>query len=155
MNNITNCMTIIRAADADDAEEICAVCSEDLGYPCEVSLVRTKLLNLDRSREEVFAAFIGGKAVGFVHIEKYDVIYFETMANILGLAVKDCFRRKGVAKELMRAAEKWAIDKDIGLIRLNSGSTRTGAHKFYKAVGYTADKQQMHFTKRLTKELDP
>lgn len=28
-----------------------------------------------------------GIVAGFIHIEKYDTLYFETMANILGLAV--------------------------------------------------------------------
>lgn len=139
----------IRTVCMADAQAISLLCSEEMGYPCDAALVETKLQQLDSRREAVFAAFLEEAAVGYIHIEKYDVLYFETMANILGLAVSSQHQRKGVGSTLIQAAEAWALDRGIRLMRLNSGSTRTGAHAFYRRLGYQDEKTQLRFTKRL------
>lgn len=71
------------------------------------------------------------------------------MANILGLAVAQSDRRKGLGRKLMAEAERWAKDNGIHIMRLNSGVDRTHAHSFYRAIGYNEDKQQLRFTKQL------
>ena len=97
---------IIRSAAVSDAAAICAICSEELGYPCEIDLVQAKLTRLDPDREAVFVAVLDNAIVGYVHVEKYDVLFFETMANILGLAVRSDFQHNGVGRALISAAEK-------------------------------------------------
>lgn len=52
------------------------------------------------------------------------------MVNILGLAVKKELRRCGVGRGLLNAAEEWAKERGIALVRLNSGKTRKEAHEF-------------------------
>ena len=140
---------IIRAVSANDADEICTISSEDLGYPCDLSLVREKIGNINSDREAVFVAWADDIVAGYIHVEKYDVLYFETMANILGLAVKAAYQHNGIGKMLVSAAEKWAIDNNIKLMRLNSGISRTAAHDFYRHLGYGSDKGQLRFTKKL------
>ena len=129
----------VRPLTAGDAEAICKICSEDLGYPCTVELVKSKIAGLDSAREAVFVALSDDKCIGYIHVEKYDTLYFETMANILGIAVrKNC-----------QAAEGWAKDRGITLMRVISGATRTGAHAFYESRGYVFGKMQKNFSKRL------
>ena len=140
---------IIREVSVNDADEICTISSEDLGYPCDLSLVREKIGNINSDREAVFAALAEDIVVGYIHVEKYDVLYFETMANILGLAVKASYQRNGIGKKLVLAAENWAIENNIKLMRLNSGISRTAAHDFYRHLGYDSDKGQLRFTKKL------
>lgn len=143
-------MTVtIREISANDATDICTICGEDLGYPCDLSLVRAKIKNIGADREAVFVALADDVAAGFIHVEKYDVLYFETMANILGLAVKAEYRNNGIGKMLMNAAEKWALDNNIRSMRLNSGISRTNAHEFYRHLGYDSEKGQMRFVKKL------
>ena len=139
----------IRPADIKDAGSICTICSEELGYPCETELVRTKLARLDADRESVFVAEIDGQPAGYVHVERYDLLYSETMANILGLAVKAAFQRSCIGTSLIAAAEKWAVENGIKTMRLNSGAERTGAHGFYRHLGYYSEKEQLRFTKNL------
>lgn len=134
----------------DDAAAICRISSDDLGYPCDPELVRTKLKKLDHGREEVFVAVTGdSQVVGYLHVEKYDVLYAETMANILGLAVKLDYRKQGIGKLLITETECWAISHDIHAIRLNSGISRKEAHEFYRNLGYTKEKDQKRFMKIL------
>lgn len=124
------------------------ICSEDLGYNCSAAFVRQKLMSLDLSREAVFAAQAGNRVIGYIHIEKYDLLYFETLANVLGLAVRADSRRNGTGKLLIEAAENWAREIGAVGIRLNSGASRTDAHSFYRAVGFDSEKHQLNFLKK-------
>lgn len=139
----------IRAISIDDVKEVCTICSEDLGYPCDLFLVTEKTKNLNVNREAVFVALIDESVVGFIHVEKYDVLYFETMANILGLAVKSEYRNNGIGKNLINAAEEWAVENQIKAMRLNSGISRANAHDFYRHLGYDSEKEQIRFKKNL------
>ena len=139
----------IRKMSVDDADEVCKICSDDLGYPCDLSLVAEKAENINSDREAVFVALIDEITAGFIHVEKYDLLYFETMANILGLAVKSEYRNNGIGRQLILAAEEWAAENGINVMRLNSGISRTDAHEFYRHLGYDSEKEQIRFEKHL------
>lgn len=142
--------TEIRIAVEADYEAIARISRDDLGYDCAPALVREKLRRaLQSERERVFVAVCGGEVAGYIHAEDYDVLYFETMKNILGLAVAANHRRKGIGTKLLGAVEDWARETGVGQIRLNSGITRRGAHAFYRANGYTDEKEQKRFIKTL------
>lgn len=140
---------MIREARKEDYLAICKICTEDLGYECRPELVLSRLESLDKNRERVFVADIDGVVVGFVHVEKYIVLYCESIVNIQGLAVAHNFRKMGLGRNLMKSAETWAADNGIHLVRLNSGITRTGAHEFYRNIGYGHEKKQIRFLKEL------
>lgn len=137
----------IRPAVLEDSCAIARISSDELGYDCSSEFVRKKLSGLDLSREAVFVAQSDDCVIGYIHIEKYDTLYFDTLANVLGLAVMESCQRKGAGRQLIDAAEKWAVSIGAAGIRLNSGSTRTDAHKFYRAVGFISEKQQLNFRK--------
>ena len=140
---------IIRKIELKDAGELCKICSEEMGYECDSDLVKSKIEKLDSKREAVFVAEEESQLLGFIHVERYDVLYFESMANILGLAVKKDFQKQGLGKALLLAAENWAQENGIHLMRLNSGINRTDAHGFYEHLGYVSEKEQKRFLKRL------
>ena len=118
-----------------------------LGYECSKELVRTRLSQLDHDRETVCIAELDGRAVGFVHAELYKVLYFDTLVNILGIAVANDLKHNGIGRMLMSSVEQWARDKGAVGIRLNSGGTRTVAHDFYRALGFNDEKIQLRFNK--------
>lgn len=138
---------LIREANEKDAAAICNISSKDLGYACEEQFVLQRLTALDYNREVVFVAEIEGAVAGYVHAEMYNLLYYESMVNILGLAVSSEYRRKGAGKALMQRVEEWAKEKGIREIRLNSGGTRKEAHEFYRAVGFDDEKTQIRFVK--------
>ncbi len=140
---------MIREAIPDDCSRIAKICEYDLGYKCDEAFVRTKLSALDKKRECVYVAICENTVVGFIHVEKYEVLYFQTMANILGLAVSSEYRRRGIGRALLNKAEEWAKLMSISLMRLNSGSSRKEAHTFYRNAGYNEEKKQIRFFKRL------
>lgn len=137
----------VRKADINDASAIYGLCTDDLGYECSEELVLNRLKNIDGSREAVFAADIDGTAVGYIHAEVYNTLYFESMINILGLAVSRSHRRQGIGRALITCAENWAKEQGVNIVRLNSGSSRKEAHEFYRAMGYDNEKMQVRFLK--------
>lgn len=140
---------MIREAKATDYVELQKLSFEDLGYECDAELVKIRLENLDPNNECVFVADVSGKAVGYVHIIKFNTLYYKSMANIQGMVVAKEYQRKCFGKELMNAAEDWAREGDIEMIRLNSGFVRPEAHEFYRAIAYNNEKEQIRFMKEL------
>ncbi len=139
----------VREVMINDCKSIAEISFNDLGYLCDENLVKTRIALIDNRRECVFVAEYENRVIGYVHVERYDTLYSETLANILGLAVSYEKRRMGVGQLLMSRAEEWA--KLIGAVgvRLNSGASRTGAHEFYRAMGYHLEKEQIRFMKML------
>ena len=140
---------MIRKVNISDYNDICNICSKDLGYECKNELVKMRIEHLDEKREMVFVAEVDNVVVGYIHVEKYNLLYFDSMANILGLAVAKKQQKQGWGRKLMEAAEQWSKENDIYTIRLSSGIGRKGAHKFYRAIGFSEEKQQVRFIKQL------
>ena len=141
----------IRQAIASDIPAMNELFRKDLGYAeCRLEIVEKQFAGLDNSREAVFIAEAdSGRIAGVIHVEKYNVLYFPTMANILGIAVAADFRRQGIGSALLKRAEEWARENGASSMRLNSGESRKQAHEFYRAQGYTDDKKQLRFIKEL------
>lgn len=68
------------------------------------------------------------------------------MFNIMALAVD---QGQGIGTQLMLAIEAEAKKLGISTIRLNSNTKRTGAHQFYRKIGYSYDKTQKRFSKQV------
>jgi len=58
--------------------------------------------------------------------------------RLVVLIVDADHRGCGVGKQLLRAAEAWAINREASEIVLNSSTRRARAHAFYEKRGYTA-----------------
>ena len=71
------------------------------------------------------------------------------MKNIMGIAVSASCKRRGIGRALLEQVEAWAVRDGAVGIRLVSGSERADAHAFYRKCGYTGDKQQINFKKKL------
>ena len=142
-------LNLARVAVAEDALAIFHISENELGYECNENLVRKNLSALDKSREQVFVALYKNNVVGFIHVEKYQVLYAKTMANILGLAVSKEFQKMGYGRILLHLAEKWAKENNCTSVRVNSGIYRIEAHQFYRTMGYNCEKDQKRFLKKL------
>ena len=138
----------IRTATEKDLQDLLELIRKGLGdEDAKEDFVLAQLKKLPHEREEVFVADVDGVAAGFIHVEVYSNIYFGPVGNILGLAVKEEFRRQGFASALLKAAEEWSKEKGCIGMRLNSGGTRLGAHDFYRSQGYDNEKTQLRFLK--------
>ena len=128
-------MTVgIRPFEIGDAESICRLNAEEMGYDFPLEQTAKKLTALAGSpKDRIFVAVADSAVVGYVHANNYDLIYAPHMKNIMGIAVAKRYRRRGIGKALLDAVEAWA--------------KRTGAHEFYRRCGYGCEKEQINFKK--------
>ena len=140
----------IREASHQDAEAIALLNREAMGYDYPAEDTARKLEIILRSdRDKVFVAVTGECVVGYIHANDYDVLYFPTMKNIMGIAVDSAYRRQGIGKLLLNAVEHWAKETGAEGIRLVSGANRTDAHQFYMDCGFEGGKKQLNFKKHM------
>ena len=138
----------VKLAVMADAEAICILNRDELGYDYQLEKTKEKLLNLLSSKtDKIFAAAVGGRVIGYIHASDYDVIYAPHMKNIMGIAVAEEYRHNGIGASLIQAIEDWAKETGACGVRLCSGESRTGAHGFYRHCGYSCDKRQLNFKK--------
>lgn len=141
----------IRACRPEDADAICRLSREALGYdyPLEATRAKCRML-LASEADRIYVAEADGLVVGYVHANDYDVLYAPHMKNIMGIAVSGECRGSGVGRALLNAVEAWAKATGASAVRLVSGGARTGAHAFYRRCGYDRERQQLNFTKSLS-----
>ena len=143
---------ILRRAGVSDAGGISLLCDERLGCEYPLGLLREKLCKaMNDIDQKVFVADCCGKVIGFIHVQFYDVLYADTMLNVLGLAVHEDFCRNGIGSALIGIAERWALSRGAKAIRLSSGTERHEAHLFYQAIGFEESKTQKRFIKNIGK----
>ena len=113
---------IIREASVEDYVSIAEIIRECLGYSCEDQVVRRKLSQIDKEREIVFVAELEDKVVGYIHGDKFELLYMDSLINVLCLAVDENYRHNGIGSALLNQIEVWAKDRGAVGIRLNSAS---------------------------------
>ncbi len=72
-------------------------------------------------------------------------------ATIWDLAVKEEYRRLGIAAKLMNKAEEIALREETKRIWLFSGFHRKGAHELYRRLGYDENRDKA-FVKTIERE---
>jgi len=139
----------IRVAQISDAEGIAELTSQ-LGYELDVPTVVERLSRiLLRSDQQFMVAELDGRLGGWVLAVIAEYIESGRFVAIGGLVVDKDQRKKGIGRMLMEHAGGWAKEQGCSIVRLSSSSTRTPAHRFYEALGYTNIKTQYSFIKFL------
>ena len=70
-----------------------------------------------------------------------------TEKKITALAVSMEYRKNGIGTKLLNLVENYCRSNNIGLVSLNSGLPREGAHLFYESKGYI--KKSYGFVKQI------
>jgi GNAT superfamily N-acetyltransferase len=137
----------IKEIQLEDYAEVASL-NEQLGYNYPVGKIKNRISKiLNETKDKVFVGRIDEKIVGYIHVSPYEVLYSDSIVNILGLVVDNGYRRIGIGKSLMEFTEKWAKDNKYNGIRLVSGWDREAAHKFYISCGFENRKNQKNFIK--------
>jgi ribosomal protein S18 acetylase RimI-like enzyme len=98
----------------------------------------------------VFAANDKGEMVGFTQLyPSFSSVSMKRIWILNDLYVEESSRRKGVAKLLMSAAEKYAQESGAVRVVLATQISNTNAQKLYEAREYTKDEEFYHYALRL------
>jgi GNAT superfamily N-acetyltransferase len=137
----------VRRVVPEDFEDICLL-SNELGYSYPAEKMRERIQYiLDHTKDIILVAESGGKAVGYIHGSPYELMYHDSIMNILGFVVEEERRGAGIGHRLISELEKMAKGCGFTGMRLTSGSYRIDAHRFYEKHGYMSNKISKKFTK--------
>jgi GNAT superfamily N-acetyltransferase len=141
--------TEIRGAQIGDAAEMTRL-SAQLGYPLAPAEMTRRLTNLlTNERHHVAVAARGELVVGWMHVEHRSTLEGGERAELMGLVVDASARRQGLGRELVDAAERWAVSRGLPSLTVRSNAARELSHPFYEALGYSRDKTQHVYSKPL------
>jgi len=140
----------IRSATMDDSSAL-ADLSTQLGYPTSPIQSANRLgVILDSKEHAILVACLAdGTVVGWVHVFLAFRVESDPFAEIGGFVVTEEFRRRGISRCLLAAAEEWVIQSGITKLRIRSRSNRVDTHTFYERLGFSKSKQQNVFDKSL------
>lgn len=140
-------MVSIRRVSISDYKDIYLL-NKELGYLYEEEKVREKIKYIiENEKDIILVAYIDNNIVGYIHGSEYELLYSDSLINILGFVVKESYRKNGIGTALINKLEGIAREKKYSGIRLVSGIERENAHRFYERNGYIYRKEQKNFIK--------
>jgi GNAT superfamily N-acetyltransferase len=147
---MTSPVLVTRAPQAGDANDLALLLAQ-LGYPADAQDIPDRLAAFD-SNPAAYArvAVSEGHVVGLATAHVIRSLHkSEVVAMLTVLVVDERARGKGVGRMMVHEAEEWAVRCGASAISLTSALRRTGAHDFYRQLGYE------HTGVRLAKVLTP
>lgn len=140
-------MVSIRRVSISDYKDIYML-NKELGYLYEEEKERKKIKYIIENKKDIIlVAYINNNIIGYIHGSEYELLYSDSLINILVFVVKESYRKNGVGTALIDKLEEIAIEKKYFGIRLVSGIDREDAHRFYERNGYIYRKEQKNFIK--------
>jgi GNAT superfamily N-acetyltransferase len=138
----------VRGVEPGDAEAVAALL-EALGYPCTVVEARARIAHFrEESRQFLLIAERDGAPAGLAAMKlNYSLTRGADVARLTALVVaEDCYGQ-GIGRRLLREMETLARRNGAVRLEVTSNPSRTGAHAFYHACGYSDGSR--HFVKLL------
>lgn len=121
----------------------------ELGYATTVAEMRLRMDRIARHPDHAtFVAVADGRVVGMVGAfvtPSYE--HDEPTGRLTAMVISEPARGLGIGARLVAAAEAWVRARGCRVMMLNSHNRRTGAHAFYRRLGYSET------GKRFVKEL--
>jgi ribosomal protein S18 acetylase RimI-like enzyme len=104
--------------------------------PAVQSWVRDSIEALSQPGHAVYVAAVGDGIVGLVTVSERTHFTGQVDACVGELAVQAGMERRGIATQLMAAAEAWAADRALSFLTLETGAANQPARSLYSALGY-------------------
>ncbi len=140
---------MIRKMECDDYEDIHQL-NKELMYTYTLNKTKDNINKLLKNKEEYLYVYVAnGKVIGYIHGSSYQLLFSDKLINILGLVISKNYRKDGIGKKLLNYLEVEASRNGYEGVILKTGIERVEAHKFYRKCGYTEEKKQLKFTKKI------
>ena len=120
--------------------------SSQLAYVNDFASLLDRLKSIIPLKDNaIFTAKIDGKIVGWLHCLVCVRVESPLFVEVTGLVVDEKVRGKQIGKHLIEASKVWSLTQKISTIRIRCNVIRTESHKFYKALGFSSNKEQKVF----------
>ena len=128
---------IVRTAQRGDAAAVAAL-SAQLGHDEAVDEIGKRIEEIRaQGNGEVYVAVVPpDNVVGWVQVFGLLLVELPPLAEVGGIVVDSRYRRIGIGRSLMEAAEQWARQNGLATLRLRGNVQRNDSHAFYRRLGY-------------------
>lgn len=99
--------------------------------------------------DRLLLALDGDQVAGYAHLRVTRDLVTEETAEVVTLLVAKPYRRSGVGRRLVAAAETWALESGRARLLLRTDVVRTDAHAFFTAMGYEKSSTALEFVRDL------
>lgn len=111
----------------------------------------TEIISNDSA--EIFLKYENGEPIGFaqcsLRLDYVEGTESSPVGYLEGIYVKEKFRNRGYAKELLRACEEWAKNKGCSEFASDCELDNENSLFFHKAMNFTEANRIICFTKKL------
>jgi ribosomal protein S18 acetylase RimI-like enzyme len=126
---------------------------DDITSELTYEYIESKLLRiLSAENSTVLIAEDNNIILGYVYLCEVIFLGMEPFIELQSILVDSKHRGDGIGKKLIKAAEHWTVAAGFHKIVLSSRTHLTGAHEFYRSLGYNIYKQSYFFTRILVQE---
>ncbi|MET3212127.1 UNVERIFIED_CONTAM: GNAT superfamily N-acetyltransferase [Paenibacillus sp. PvR008] len=101
-----------------------------------------------KTKDMIFVCEENNEVIGYIHGSPYELLFSDSLVNVLGFVVKEKYRNQGVGSMLIERLEQWGKSHGFSGIKLLSHASRIHAHSFYEQRGYIFTKDQKNFIKK-------
>ena len=102
---------------------------------------------LKNTKDIIFVSEQNDEVIGYIHGSPYELLFSDSLINVLGFVVKEKYRNNGVGSMLIGQLEGWAKIIGFSGIKLLTHPSRVNAHRFYERHGYIHTKDQKNYMK--------
>ncbi|PZT48142.1 GNAT family N-acetyltransferase [Helicobacter valdiviensis] len=108
---------------------------------------------LESKKSAIFLKYINENAVGFAYVNlRNDYVEGSSSSPVgylEGIFVKEEFRKRGFAKELLESCEKWAKEQGVKEFASDCEITNQKSLSFHKALGFKEANRIICFVKKI------
>ncbi|MFB9329270.1 GNAT family N-acetyltransferase [Paenibacillus aurantiacus] len=148
---------VIRSIRSADARDIYAL-NQDFNATFadfDEERVRQKIdIILTSTNDIVLVCEYNGRVVGYIHGSPYELLFADSLLNVLGFVVGAEARNQGIGGRLITRLEQWAERHGYAGVKLLTHPSRTAAHHFYERRGYVWTKDQKNYIKTFANSAD-
>jgi ribosomal protein S18 acetylase RimI-like enzyme len=121
--------------------------------PAVQGWVRDSIEALGQPGHAVYVAADGEHVVGLVTVSEHTHFSSQVDAYVGELAVEAGMERRGIASQLMTAAEAWAAARGLRFLTLETGAANQPARELYRKLGY--QEEDVRLTKAIRAPATP
>ncbi|WP_079911695.1 GNAT family N-acetyltransferase [Paenibacillus sp. 32352] len=103
---------------------------------------------MEKTKDVVLVYEENNQVIGYIHGSPYELLFSESLVNVLGFVVKEEYRKQGIGSMLIEQLEQWAEKNGFFGIKLLSHPSRVQAHRIYERRGYVFTKDQKNYIKK-------
>ncbi|MCM1988226.1 aminoglycoside 6'-N-acetyltransferase [Oceanirhabdus seepicola] len=108
---------------------------------------------LESEDDEVFLYQVKGENIGFIHVAiRRDYVEgsdSSPVGYVEGIYVKPNYRKKGIARELVKKGEQWALSKGCCQMGSDIEYDNTISYDFHKKIGFKEANRIICFIKEI------